>query len=90
MTNKSMTEKDKKQRQQDDGHTVADMNVPGMPWYMDKKYKQSKKNIYGIELTRRERWALVRGILSVVVPIGLLFVGAYAIFMLLLQWLWLK
>ena len=72
-----MAKKDKKKYDDDDGRTIADMNVDGLPWYQpgkpDKKIADEDKP------TRKEFWAMVRAwfaayaprILAVLVGFGL-------------------
>ncbi len=71
-----MSKKQKKRYDDDDGRTIADMNVEGLPWYSkyaDKKVDKQDKP------TRREFFAMIRGwfvayaprILAVLVGFGL-------------------
>ena len=76
----------------DDGRTVADMNVPGMPWHLDGPKVQGNKTggLEEIELTKAERRALVQGALMAVMPIALFFVGAYFLIFLFIHFIWLS
>ena len=73
----TMAKKDKKLYDDDDGRTIADMNVDGLPWYQrnkpDRKIEDEDKP------TRKEFWAMVRAgfaayaprILAVLVGFGI-------------------
>lgn len=89
--------REKKQYEDDDGRTIADMNVEGMPWYdADRKRKQraearaelQEKINRGEALTRRETmrytfYAVLAG-LTVVGVIG----GGVVLFIFILWLLW--
>lgn len=71
-----MSKKQKKRYDDDDGRTIADMNVDGLPWYRkhaDKKVEEEDKP------TRKEIFAMIRGwfvayaprIFAVVIGFGL-------------------
>lgn len=71
-----------KQYDDDDGHTIADMNVEGMPWYVDRKERRDD----GTEkpkLTWRESLAMMGGVLKATLLVGLLLFGLIALFILL-------
>ncbi len=68
--------KNKKTYADDDGRTIVDMNVEGMPWYTPRsKRKVAKED----KPTRRETFAMMRvwfasrlpAILAIVVGVGL-------------------
>lgn len=76
----------------DDGRTIADMNVEGMPWY-DPSRKSAKPGQPGgnqtkLELTPSQRWRVILGCLSAVGVILLIFAVVYfiAIFGMDLAW----
>ena len=56
--------KDKKPKFEDDGRTIANMNVEGMPWYNPSKdiSHSSSAQDFG-DLTPKEKRAMMRGIL---------------------------
>lgn len=82
-------EKIKKVTYEDDGSTIADMNVEGLPWYQSEKHIKAKKKLMNLNLSPRERRAIVKGAflayLPVFLAILLAFVGTY-----LLILLWMK
>ena len=69
--------KNKKKYADDDGRTIADMNVDGMPWY--NRNKADKKIAEEDRPTRKERRAMMRAwfviylprILAIIVGFGL-------------------
>ena len=66
---------------EDDGRTVADMNVDGMPWYLEKKEKQPEPE--KIELTKEESRAMMAGILKATLLVTLAFGVGLTVFILL-------
>lgn len=68
----------------DDGRTIADMNIEGMPWYQprsDKKVDPEDKP------NRKERKAMIRGAFLAALPAFLTFLfGFVAVFLLLFMW----
>ena len=76
----------------DDGRTVANMNVPGMPWHLDgPKVPGEKENeLEHLKLTKGERRALIQGVLMTVMPIAFIFVGAYFLIFLFIHFVWLS
>ncbi len=57
---------------EDDGRTIADMNVEGMPWYVDKKRRDENGRL---QLTPAESRAVIGGVLKA----ALLVAGAFAL-----------
>lgn len=76
-----MKEKKKKQKYIDDGHTIYNMDVDGMPHRVVKKDT-------GINLTKAEKRAMIRAALLHFLPILLGVVVCFSITMLLI-YLWL-
>lgn len=58
--------KNKKKYADDDGRTIADMNVDGLPWYNGNK--ADKKIADEDKPTRKERRAMMRAWFSVYLP----------------------
>ena len=73
----------KRQREEfeDDGRTIAEMNVDGMPWYLEKREKQPEQE--KLELTKEEGRAMMRGILKAVLLVTLAFGIGLTLFILL-------
>ena len=83
----------KKKREEfvDDGRTVANMNVEGMPWY-DKKTEEIKKLNASKsdlpELDREGKSALMWGVLAAALLIGLVFASVMFLFILFCVKVW--
>ena len=78
--------KDKKKKREfiDDGRTVADMNVEGMPWYRGKNYDPQKAP----KLTRKEKFAVFKGSFIAMLPALLCTIAGLSVAAILI-WLWL-
>ncbi len=76
----------------DDGHTIASMNVPGMPWYSDTEKTpqnpgEAPRNPPSA-LTRQEtRWAMW-GALKAALLVTAVFAAGIVVLVLLLLWMW--
>lgn len=73
--------KRKRDEFEDDGRTIADMNVDGMPWYLEKREKQPEQE--KIELTKEEGRAMMAGILKATLLVTLAFGVGLTLFILL-------
>ena len=71
----------KKTYDDDDGRTIANMNVDGMPWYLEKREKQPEQE--KIELTKEEGRAMMAGILKATLLVTLAFGVGLTLFILL-------
>lgn len=78
-----MAKQDKNKEVIDDGHTIYNMDIDGMP------HRTGKSNLAGIELTRKERRAIRRAALLHVLPRLITIVLGFSLAMLLI-WLWLR
>lgn len=75
----------------DDGRTIADMNVEGMPWYSGEKNKtENKRENDFTDLTFKEKRAMMRGILGAALLIAALFLLVFFLFILFCSYVWLK
>lgn len=78
----------------DDGRTIANMNVPGMPWHLDGPKVPSVKSdsdaLETIEVTKEERRAIIKAVMMTVIPIGCIFGIAYFVIFLLMHYVWLS
>ncbi|NLN55841.1 MAG: hypothetical protein GX148_06035 [Clostridiales bacterium] len=85
---------DKKQHHDDDdGRTVANMNVEGLPWYKKNRASGSdgeSRNSEKIPLTKQESKALLKGVLSASFLVGAIFFGVIALFILFCIFVWFK
>lgn len=73
--------KRKREEFEDDGRTIANMNVDGMPWYLEKREKQPEQE--KIELTKEEGRAMMGGILKATLLVTLAFGVGLTLFILL-------
>ncbi len=75
----------------DDGRTIANMNVEGMPWYSEQKNKPENKGENDFtDLTFKEKRAMMRGILGAALLIAALFLLVFFLFILFCSYVWLK
>ena len=79
----------------DDGRTIANMNVDGMPWYDSSlphdptaSPPSGREKQPPVKLTKKERRALMRAAYGFALKIALFFVGCFFVAMLLLRLLW--
>lgn len=85
-----------KNRDWDDGSTIADMNVEGMPWNSKRKTRAPrtpqlpKTGPAEPPLTRKETWGLVINALGAALLIGLVFVVVVFLFILFCIYVWFK
>lgn len=89
--------KGKKQKFIDDGRTVADMNLEGMPWYNPATAKRAGEEAVsdqaGSELASlngKETAAMIRGIMAAALLVGVIFIGVFLLFILFCQYAWLR
>lgn len=75
---------------EDDNRTIADMNVEGMPWYINKKAKHNQRQVQRLDLSREERRAMFMGLVEAMVPIMLIGVGMFTAAYLFLYFVWLR
>lgn len=73
----------------DDGRPVADMNIEGFSWYYKHKFNNDRKELLDLNITHKERLAMLLGALSAMLPIvifmGLVYGGAF-----LVLYFWMK
>lgn len=83
--------KKKKEYLDDDGRTVSNMNVDGMPWYDPNKdeKEERKKKMEALKITRKEKRAMICGAYLAYLPMFLIAAAAFTIVMLLIS-LWLS
>ncbi len=85
---------DKKKRQDDefdDGRTIADMNVDGMPWYIGKsKAGGSQESPERIDLTKKEGRAFLRGVILAALLAGGVFFVVFVAFILFCIYVWFR
>lgn len=84
--------KHKKNEYEDDGRTIVNMNVDGMPWYRPKENEEDSGDAdrEQISLNRTEGRAALWGALKAALLIGLVFATVYFLFILFCDKVWLK
>ena len=82
--------KERKPYEDDDGHTIAKMDVDGMPWYLERARRNQGPDKQPIELSKAERWAMLKGVLAAAMLIVLIFVVVFALFILFAEHIWFK
>jgi hypothetical protein len=68
----------------DDGSTISDMNVKGMPWYRTQKQTQERNSIRELRVTRKERMAMIRAAFTAYLPVFLIILFSFGLIFLLL------
>ena len=71
---------------EDDGRTIANMNVDGMPWY--EPARQDPENTEKIQLTREEQRWMIGGALKAALLVASVFGIAYFLFLLFCTKVW--
>lgn len=80
-----MKEKKKRTDFEDDGRTVANMNVDGMPWYSPTRTDDTKP-----ELTPSEKKAVLGGVVKAVLIVSGVFALAFTLFILFCVLIWFR
>lgn len=81
--------KKRREYDDDDGRTIADMNIDGMPWYDSRRKKQTRENNGDIpELTPREKRSLYIGAMKAAFLVLLCFASVYFLFIFILTRIW--
>ena len=73
----------------DDGRTIANMNVDGMPWYNPSKPEKNEKD-ERYQPTRGESLYIIFGVLKAAMLVALIFVVVFLAFILFAENIWLK
>ena len=79
--------KDKKVKFEDNGMTVSNMNVPGMPWYRSEEQEKEKKAMIELKVTRKERRAMIAAAFAAYLPVFLTIIGTFTILFLIFYFL---
>ena len=80
----------RKQYDDDDGKVIANMNVEGMPWYVDRGSGESRpeSDSEPIPLTKEERRAYMRGTMSAAFLVTGIFALVFAAVIIFLVFAW--
>lgn len=91
--------KKNKQKFVDDGRTIANMNVEGMPWYNPQTAgkgqdsdgdSNANRPQEPIKLTGKETAAMIKGVIAAALLIAVIFIGVFGLFILFCSKIWLK
>ena len=76
----------------DDGRTIADMNVEGMPWYNParKTISQHEKKEAGTPLGIKETISMTKGVLLAALIVTSVFIVSFFLFILFCTNVWLR
>ena len=77
-------EKKKKEKFVDDGRTIADMNVDGLPWYDGKGPRDKSDKKDPDKPTKRELIKMIFGMYKAMLPYLLLTIGCFLLIFLLM------
>ena len=69
----------------DDGRTVADMNIEGMPWYRKNRREREEEEDFS-DLNTRE---LIKEAYKKFIPAALIWIGFFLLVLLAVEYLWL-
>ncbi len=72
----------------DDGRTIADMNVEGMPWYDRARRDRTETGEMKPPMDRTQRQATVAAVVIAALLIALVFGVGYFVVILLMDTLW--
>ncbi len=74
----------------DDGSTIADMNVKGMPWYQSPEVIKKKADLKNLNVSNKERKAMIKGALLAYLPMFIIILASFAVVILLFFLLFVK
>ena len=79
----------------DDGRTIANMNVDGMPWYNPAAPERTDKGSeseqhFNDTLSFKEKVAMTKGVLMAALLIGSVFAVGFLVFILFCVFIWLR
>jgi len=83
----------RKRYDDDDGRTVANMNVDGMPWYVEENKSRktgpdAPEGEKPYEMTRPEKRAFMSGVLGATLIVAAVFALGYLLFILFCTNIW--
>jgi hypothetical protein len=72
----------------DDGSTIADMNVEGFHWYQNPRNQARRKALNDLNVNRKERWAMMlAGFLAYLPTLLIILFGFGLAFLLMFLWM---
>lgn len=85
-----MTLGEKKDEWVDDGKTIVNMNVDGMPWYRPELPDEPEEGFKPISLSQEEGRAAMWGALKAALLVAGIFILGFFLFLLFCDNIWLK
>ena len=85
-----MKEKKQKEKFVDDGRVIAPMDSEHINGYKSKEHRENRQAIREANLSRKERWAIYKGVLSNIMPMFGIFFASLIIVICLLYLFWMK
>ena len=83
-------EKKKKEKFEDDGHVIADMDFEHITGYRSKKHRENHQALRESNLSRRERWAIYKAAFAQFMPIFGIFFLSIIVVILFLYAVWMQ
>lgn len=74
----------------DDGRTIANMNVEGLPWYISKEAYKSQTQLQELHITKEERRAMIRAAIGMMIPMLVIITLSFFGVFLFLDLVWLR
>lgn len=74
----------------DDGRTIVDMNVDGMPWYAPERPEENRRGVEPPPMTRAEGRVFVWGALKAALLVAGVMSAGLILFVLFCEWVWFR
>ena len=85
-----MSSKKKKEKFEDDGRVIANMDFEHITGYKSRKHRENRQAIKEARLSRKERFAIYKGAFMQYMPIFGLFFASIVFVILFLYFFWVK
>lgn len=78
----------------DDGRTIVSMDFEAISTYKHPRkkpasyYREKQQEIAGLDITPKERWAMIKAVYAFLIPFAVVMFGAMALIMFLLFKFW--
>ena len=83
-------EKKKKEKFEDDGRVIADMDFEHITGYRSKKHRENRQALKEANLSRKERWAIYKAYFSQCMPLFGVFFLSIVLVLCLLYIFWIR
>lgn len=85
-----MSSKKKKEKFEDDGRVIANMDFEHITGYKSRKHRENRQAIKEARLSRKERFAIYKGAFMQYMPVFGLFFASIVFVILFLYFFWVK